>query len=200
MLIVLLERNGAGTTKCLESQKEEHKSRRQSVVLPVFRDLFTLSKSLPMLVPKTIGGGGINWNEEEPDSYHGPSSCHSQGYSIDIQRSDDVRRHSEDQRTAWEAHDARYDASSEVSWKKSLIPKAGLEPRADGLGDEECSDGHHVLSETSMNMLDSVGSMARTAVREKRDRSDDASHSWETNATYQPQHGEDEFYELSLDY
>ncbi len=168
MLIVLVERNGAGTTKCLESQREEHKSRKQSVVLPVFRDLFTLSKSLPILVPKTIGGGGIDWIEEEPDSYHGPSSCHSQVYSIDNQRSDGVRGHSEDQRTAWEAHDARYDASSEVSWKRSLIPKAGLKPRADGLGDEECSDGHHVLSESPMNMLDIVGSMARTLSREER--------------------------------
>ena len=93
-----------------------------------------------------------------------------------------------------EAHDARYDASSEVSWKRSLIPKAGLKPRADGLGHQECSDGHHVLSESPMNMLDVMGSMARTAVGEKREPSDDGSHPSETNATYQPQHGDDEIY------
>ena len=52
-----------------------------------------------------------------------------------------------------------------------------------------------------MNMLDIVGSMARTAVREKKDdRSDDGSHSSETNATYQPQHGDDEICQHSLDY
>ena len=174
--------------------------RWQSFVTPVFRDLFTLSKSLPMLVLKTIGGRGTDWNEEKADSYHGPSSCHSQGYSIDNQRSVGLRRHSEDQRRAWETDDARCDASFEVPWKSNLILKAGLKPRADGLGDEECSDGRHVLFARPMSTLDSVRSMARTAPREERNRSDYGSHAWENNATYQPQHSDDEVYQHSLDH
>ena len=47
-------------------------------------------------------------------------------------------------------------------WGRKLIPKAGSKTRADSLGDEDCSDGRHILSETPTNMLDSVGSMART--------------------------------------
>ncbi len=80
------------------------------------------------------------------------------------------------------------------------MPKAGLKPRADGLGDKDCSGGHHVLSEHPMNMLDSVESMARTAVREKRGRRVDGSHSPESHATYQPQDSDDEDYQYSLDY
>ena len=51
-----------------------------------------------------------------------------------------------------------------------------------------------------MNMLDSVRSMARTAVREKRDLSDDGSRSWKTNATHQPGYGGDEVCQRLLDY
>lgn len=77
----------------------------------------------------------------------------------------------EDQRTAWETEDALFNATAEVTWERKLIPKAGSKTRADSLGHEDCRDGHHVLSENPTNMLDIVGSMARTAVREQGYRS-----------------------------
>lgn len=49
-----------------------------------------------------------------------------------------------------------------------------------------------------MDMLDSVGSMARTAVRKTRDRSDDGPESWETNAPNQPEYSDDRVTNLHL--
>ena len=77
----------------------------------------------------------------------------------------------EDQRTAWETEDALFNATAEVTWERKLIPKAGSKTRADSLGDENCRDGHHVLSENPTNLLDNVGSMARTTVHEQGNRS-----------------------------
>ena len=50
----------------------------------------------------------------------------------------------------------RFNATSEVTWKRRLIPRAGSKPRPDRLGDEDCNDDRHVLSGNLMNMLDDV--------------------------------------------
>ena len=64
----------SSTTNFLKSQREDARVEGIALLRQSFVFFLMLLKSLPMLVPKTIGGGGFGWNEEKSDSCHGPSS------------------------------------------------------------------------------------------------------------------------------